>query len=489
MNESPPEISASPVKRPLLPLWVSRLLLLCAVLGPSFLLAGVVPLRPEDLLILIAPAVFGWAVFRPEGRPTLGVLVALGVYALLTAVSILYSLAYLQQGEVNAKTVLREFFDVLAIVRIALILLVGAFLGRKLIGESGGFGVLSTVSIVVTLCAAIGLGQYFSPAFAEFTVSIFDKANRDYWDTQLASAPDELRRVIGSSGNPNSFALFMVVGLAATLCGIVFARDSRHKLISWACCPFLGLALTLSLSRTGLIAFGAVFVLVGVSAFFGRRPEVSFARWIFVLLLLVVAFLLIPSTYLEGFNERVLGAFRGNQGLMSVNSFSERTVMWDQALKEFATSPVFGVGPSKGEDQRLVDNGYLLVLRATGIPGIIAWICTLLIPVWYGWSENRSSNREALAIRTFMVLQLVTILIFAITMDISRETQFAALAWFLNGLCLGFVTQASAKAVDPIPRKPRRLEIVQPALRPFSSRGLKSSSPRMEIVRRTVDPT
>lgn len=198
----------------------------------------------------------------------------------------------------------------------------------------------------------------------------------------LATATGEARAV-GPFGNANYFGLFVATAITTAAGWMVWARSPRTRVLLFATCAALGVALALTLSRGAMVALAAG----GVCLAFTRRRALGVAVAGTALVLVAVVYpafadLRLGLTY---------GSLSADAYVAAQQSDAERLRAVLAGFDLFLSSPVFGVGFGQYHflSATLVGNQfstfphdwYISVLAEQGTVGAVIWIAFLIVVV------------------------------------------------------------------------------------------------------------
>lgn len=273
--------------------------------------------------------------------------------------------------------------------------------------------VFAALMVGLAFQSAIGLAQYLTgaPLGLEF-LGEESQAGVDY--TSLATYLEEspiagtafTYRVGSLFGHPNLFSVYLAMLIPIAL-AMLFTKMALPSKIVVATVIFVGLvALVLTLSRSGWIAFALAFVSLLVLTFVHPTPRYKF---------LFVRFSMISGTALMGValaGPIVKRIFRSDPGAVSFR-WDYMKIAWDMILDK----PVFGHGlntfvfnmvpytPEKsyiklmdafGEILPVVHNIYLLVWAEQGTIGFLIFMAMYFYLLKLSWSNFRYFRDEAL---------------------------------------------------------------------------------------------
>ena len=193
--------------------------------------------------------------------------------------------------------------------------------------------------------------------------------------TNLVDRSDATSRVVGPFGDPNYFGLYLATVLSACLAMVAIVRSWTLRMLLAATSIVLGFALSIALSRAGLVALAA-----GVLALaFSRSRRIGLVA---VGAIAVLALVVYPI-----FLELRLSADAGRlstqlQAVALERSDASRLAAALAGPQMFATSPIFGIGFGQ---YPLVSgryagypieshNWYINILAEQGLVGLFLWI-------------------------------------------------------------------------------------------------------------------
>ena len=190
-------------------------------------------------------------------------------------------------------------------------------------------------------------------------------------------------RPSGTAIHPIEFAATIgtVIGFAIHLLAYDHGQSRQRR---WICFGLIGLAIPISLSRSGLLVAGCVIVMFFLGAARPlRRPALSVA-----LVSLLIVFMAIPG--LIG----TLGGFvlAGNDD----SSISTRTSDYGAIAHYVRQSPWLGRGAGTFlPSYRILDNQYLLSAIEIGLVGVVGLIALFGLPIVLGRDARRRSDDDA----------------------------------------------------------------------------------------------
>jgi exopolysaccharide production protein ExoQ len=259
----------------------------------------------------------------------------------------------------------------------------------------------------------------------------------------LQPAPaEDLGRLTGAGGDPNETAAALVAGATLAVALAVALRGKPFlRLAAAAVAPLCVFAAILTLSRGGLVAFGAALIAAIFMA--GRRRGQVLVLAVFAALLTVGYFTtLAPAQAVERVTE-----VQGGTG---------RTDIWTVGWRMVESAPIQGVGAGNFtvssihfllepgallRDDFIVDqpkvahNTYLGVLAELGIVGLGLFLIVIVFSIGCAVRAARTANetgdRQLEALSRALVVALVALL--AAYFFISRE--YSKQLWLLLAMC------------------------------------------------------
>jgi len=271
-----------------------------------------------------------------------------------------------------------------------------------------------------------------------------------------ASEPVDAGRLSGGIGDPNELAAFLVPVVALATFGFAGERGLLERWLLLSSIAVSGLAIMLTLSRGGYVAFGAMLLIALVAAG-SMRPTA------FVLVLAVAGIGLGYFTFAASpqARERITHFTSGGGG--------GRTDIWSVALEAAADNPFTGVGagnfrsvePAYGasarvnlpnvelvvDRPRVVHNTFLEMVVELGLIGGLAFVlllAALLAPAVRAWRsfERARDRRMELLSRGLVIGTLGMLVAFLFVSGQSKEQ-----LWILLGLAIALGSLASPKPV------------------------------------------
>ncbi len=264
---------------------------------------------------------------------------------------------------------------------------------------------------------------------------------------------EESSRATGTVGDPNELAAFLLVGLALGA-GIVLGRANSvsMRVLAAVAVPLCAFGILLSLSRGGLVAFGAALVAGTVFAGRWRIPITA------TLLVVAIGGLLY-------FTE--LAPLPARERVTTANGGAGRSDIWKLGLRMVRAHPVTGVGVGNfpvvspdyalqpGELQRadlifseapkITHNTYLEVMSEEGIPGVLLFVIAIGSCLFCSlraariWAARGDTTMEAIARSVFLGLFGMLVADFFIS------EMFSKLLWVMLTIGPALLALASAE--------------------------------------------
>lgn len=263
-------------------------------------------------------------------------------------------------------------------------------------------------------------------------------------------------RATGTIGDPNELAASLLVGLAIGA-GFAIGRGNAPllRLLGLCAVPLCALGVLLSLSRGGLIAFGAMLI---AAVLFGGRWRAPIAA----------GFGVVAVGGLVYFTQ--LASLPARERVTTSGDGSGRIDLWTIAARMVEDHPVLGVGVGNfqiasphfllrpGTTQRadlilssapkVAHNTYLGIAAELGIPGLLLFLTIVLISLVCGlraariWAALGDGTMEALARGVFLGLFGMLIA------DIFISEMYSKVLWTLLALGPALLAVARREAAE-----------------------------------------
>jgi O-antigen ligase len=259
-------------------------------------------------------------------------------------------------------------------------------------------------------------------------------------------------RVSGTIGSPNSAASYLTLLLAPAFSLFIARLNPGYKWLAVFAFGLGGVALVLTLSRGGWLAFILSIGILSVLAWYRGwlRPIIPLVG----VMVAVLAYSLFQDTLIA----RLFGDDDG--------STYSRVPLMRIAFRMIQDHPVLGVGTNNyafvlsqyitpdvsQEWLYVVHNKYLLVWAETGLVALIAYIWFLLATIWRGWQGWRLKDRVlsplALGFTATIVGQMAHM-----NVDVFNGRPHVQMLWLIAGLItaisrMDLLTAASAAQND-----------------------------------------
>lgn len=240
------------------------------------------------------------------------------------------------------------------------------------------------------------------------------------------------KRVFSTLLDPNFTGFANIIFFNIAIASFLFSNRPYKKLDYFylTCAVFSFISLILTFSRSSYLAFITAILLIGLM----KSPK--------LFILCIVAFISLLLTVPQ-MQARVIGAFRFD------DTSQARVESWQNGLKIFAKSPIFGTGFNAyryvqardnlfsqenslgGHSGSGVDSSLLLVAATTGIFGLALFSTLFLfviITVWRGAKKN--------SIKLAALATVISLLVHSQFVNSLFYPQIMLLFWFLIGLSL-----------------------------------------------------
>lgn len=408
--------------------WMAAFLLWMLVFGPSTAPSpSLPPIRSVDFLILIlliarwmkTSQLHGGFIFSRRMR-------AFSVPILWIAlIGTIATAAQVASGQYIF--FLKDYFQPIAMVRMVII---AAIMGSYDFDERHIQQFMKGFLITSMATAVLALVQRFYP----YLLAGFIER---YYATDIRRLEIEMTgtqaRVLGTLGNPNVFAGFIVMLAAGTLAIAIYSKRLM-RLAALATYFTLTVAVVIATaSRTGIVALVVITGFILTISMQGR------ARWsaLFLMFIFLTAFLTLrqQAADLRIINPRTRDLLIGQEGTVSA-AVQSRSRLWERSLAEAKTSLLIGVGIKKKADH-VTDNGYLFTLMTSGLLGLTAYL--MMLGILFGRGLKRfftEADRSRRMLFAGTVTILLTHAIFEMTGDFFWNISYGAIvAAFLGLLC------------------------------------------------------
>ncbi len=243
----------------------------------------------------------------------------------------------------------------------------------------------------------------------------------------------EISRVGGTIGAPNTVASYLSFLLVPATSVLLTPLGQRYKRLAVLACGLGGVALILTLSRGGWVAFALSITILCLLAW--RRGWLS----PMAPLTMAVVIALLCLLYQDAILTRLFGDDRG--------AAYSRIPLMRLAFRVIMDNPVLGVGANNfaviirqyatpefsGEWLYAVHNKYLLVWAETGIGALVAFISFLVVTIRRGWQcwklHDRLLSPLALAFTAAIIGHMAHMLA-----EVFNHRPQVQLLWVIAGL-------------------------------------------------------
>lgn len=235
---------------------------------------------------------------------------------------------------------------------------------------------LVTVSSLIVALGTATTVRFLLAGYIGGCVVVAAEVVRNYRGLALASGPTEFRST-AAAANANDLASVIAIG-AALAAGLAITTQRRKwALALLAVFAWLGLAASLSASRTAAVT---VLLTTVAAILLGRRGHRLQQ------VLLVAVSLSAFYVFLERVDGRVIGRLLGTADLIQQGDLSSRQLFWRAGLEAFGDRPVAGWGggsfPSVLADylgiRDAAHNSLISVATELGIAGLVTFTWLIL---------------------------------------------------------------------------------------------------------------
>jgi O-antigen ligase len=248
-----------------------------------------------------------------------------------------------------------------------------------------------------------------------------------------------LERSVGFAGHPIELAATTVAMLPLAL---HLARYGRFKLFWWTCAALLVGGPLVSISRTGLLGLAVVALFL--------IPRYGLVRWLLaggLLTSLVLGAGVIQPKLIDVLVNTVAGSSKDS-------SIWSRLTKYEYVWTHFLAKPIGGqgLGTYVSGVQPYLDNQYLLTAVESGLPGLVAFVLLLGVPMWWAfriWGSKQIDSPPQVRDASWAVA--VALLVCALsfgTYDGLTFPQFAGVALLLVG-CAGALFRIARRTEVP----------------------------------------
>lgn len=239
-------------------------------------------------------------------------------------------------------------------------------------------------------------------------------------------------RIAGTMGNPNIFAWFVI---QMSVIVLLFEKRKLPKLFA----IIVAAALVLfSGSRTFLMLFPVILIFVQIISY--KRGSVFYLFKLPLFALLSYGIYLLFNWFVFQIRYSFpylyqLSSFLETGDLTTVNSFHERTLMWDSGLEKLGDSWFFGLGPGTIHE---MDNDFLYIIVNYGVIYLaIHLIMYLIIIVIFSKVGNRKFS-------TLGIQYVIFALIVGLQADTLVGWTYPIFILFLTGIAISMIKRRRA---------------------------------------------
>lgn len=413
--------------------WAAFVLFFFMVFGPmSPPMAILPPIRSVDFVIVYflfnrlskTRHIYGGFVLSPRvKRLSMHMLILTGILFFATTLNFF-------SGAHGAHV--KDFFGSINMVRMTF---VGAIMASFTFGERQIKQFVMGLLIISFMSIALAFAQKTNPSAVSSILERFYAMSAE----KAATATRGLEsRVGGTYGNPNMFALLLVILASGSL---AFSINIKGPLKLMSMVSFAGLAgaiLITTGSRTGMLTFVLV---TGFLMLLSLRGKAKLWVLLFIILMLFSVTFVKANLYNLNLNPRIIVLLERRESLDE--GLSGRYGLWVDGIAKVKESIIWGKGMAKFSDKQLTDNGYIMVMLRTGITGFIVYISMFLSLFVLGlkayWFEKRPYQK---AMITFVLIALVSQMLYDVTADFFWLIEYSVLFTGLMGLLCSMSKQA-----------------------------------------------
>ncbi len=265
----------------------------------------------------------------------------------------------------------------------------------------------------------------------------------------------KVTRANGPLQDPNDFGFLLGTTVPLAIYRLRWSSTRFMKLLFAVPLALIFAAILATFSRSALLGLAAA----GLWAILTRRLMLRWGLTILFVILVIagLGFLLKPQVVLNAFNEKAF---------IADTNVSTRLLLWDIALKEFASAPVTGVGPGNYQ-VRLQEfgpsppnanlgtltthNAYLNILAEMGAPGLLLFVAFLGMS-WYYLRRRFPDDLRKDALQGSIAAGFIVAVVGAMFLT----EQFYPPFWFLSALGISLAVGPPSKTAAVPAVEPRR---------------------------------
>jgi O-antigen ligase len=421
--------------------WYAAFLLFMLVFGPSTAPGeSLPPIRSSDAVILILLLSRWLKSSRLGGGFLFSRRVRVFSIPMLWISAVLVLATVLQIGTGDSSFFIKDFFTPVALVRMAFIAAIMAsfdFNERHIQQFCKGFVLVALLSIALAM-----VQRYYPHTLAGFVEQYYATALRSL---EIKSKGTQTR-VVGTLGNANVFAGYLVMMAAGCLAIVIFSKRLIRLVALAAYLGLAGAVVLATASRTGIIS---LTIVTGAELLLSMQGRARWSAMVIIVMLTPVFLTVREQAYSLPLNPRTQALIAGKEGAVG-DGIQSRFRLWTRSWEEAKSSILFGVGSRKASYQ-ITDNGYLYTLLKCGLLGLIPYVMMLILLLLRGvrayFAERDRAYRLSIAFGTAIVLSHA---IFEFTGDFFWNIGYGAFVAALIGMLCG-ATRRRGREVNSVP--------------------------------------
>lgn len=193
---------------------------------------------------------------------------------------------------------------------------------------------------------------------------------------------DGVYRVSSLFKHPLVYGEYLAMTLPFCLYFLTNAKQSIVRYCAILGLIFIPIGIYVSHTRSSIIASVAGVIVYMIALAIGRSKVKSGRILVVMVAAIAACALMIMMLFLT--KDMLQGRTQGERG-----SSNARVIMFDRGITLIKEAPVFGYGPGTGASKIgklsstsgiTIDNYFLSVALETGVPGLILYICILIVP-------------------------------------------------------------------------------------------------------------
>lgn len=289
-------------------------------------------------------------------------------------------------GSINGyPPILNDYFEIYKVILYIIAFLISAMIldnRRKIV-------ILKYAVLFITISSIIAFTQYIN-LFGLNQIYIPNIAPTQY-RSLMPGYPTP--RVVGMSSNPNVYAIIAALGFVLSLWLLL---ETRKKFFIATMIITL-IANLMTLSRSGFVFLIIVSVLLIVINLYEKGlnfhliKTMRIKKSVLILMFISLLFCIIMLYSILNFvPEDLTWRLQKILDLSSDNSWNARLEGWDEKIKYFFLSPLFGIGPGKAYLTEASDNEWIFLLSRYGIFGTIVLLLSFIAPIFIKWKGKEN---------------------------------------------------------------------------------------------------